>query len=66
MVGLIRTEDAAELLGLSPATLHHWRSRGEGPQFVKLGGAVRYRPEDLEKWIASRTVKPEQEINHQN
>lgn len=64
MTGLINTEAVAELLGLSPATLRLWRSTGKGPQFVKCGGAVRYRTEDLEEWVASRIVKPERGSIH--
>ena len=64
MIGLINTEAVAELLGLSPATLRLWRSTGKGPQFVKRGGAVRYRTEDLEEWVASHIVKPERESIH--
>ena len=33
---------------LSPRTLERWRWTGEGPQFVKLGGRVVYRLEDVE------------------
>ena len=34
---------------LSPRTLERWRFTGEGPQFVKLGGRVVYRFEDIEE-----------------
>jgi hypothetical protein len=33
---------------MSPRTLERWRFTGEGPQFVKLGGRVVYRLEDIE------------------
>lgn len=45
--------DASERLGLSVRTLQKWRLQGIGPRFVKLGHAVRYEPEDLEKYIQS-------------
>lgn len=32
---------------LSPRTLERWRWTGEGPRFVKLGGRVVYRLEDV-------------------
>jgi excisionase family DNA binding protein len=48
------TIEAAQYLGLQKTTLEAWRSRGEGPRFVKLGRAVRYRQSDLEAWIESR------------
>ncbi|MFO7856833.1 MAG: helix-turn-helix domain-containing protein [Paracoccaceae bacterium] len=33
--------------GLSHRTLERWRWRGEGPAFMKLGGRVVYRLEDV-------------------
>ena len=33
---------------LSERTLERWRFTGEGPQFIKLGGRVVYRLEDIE------------------
>ena len=35
---------------MSPRTLERWRFTGEGPQFVKLGGRVIYRLEDIEAY----------------
>ncbi|WP_375542729.1 MULTISPECIES: helix-turn-helix transcriptional regulator [Dasania] len=32
---------------MSEATLERWRSGGIGPIYVKLGGQVRYRREDV-------------------
>jgi Helix-turn-helix domain len=40
--------DLARRLGLSPRTLEGWRWRGTGPRFVKAGGRVLYRLEDVE------------------
>lgn len=48
------TIEAARYLGLQKTTLEAWRCRGDGPQFVKLGRAVRYRQADLDAWIDSR------------
>ena len=44
----------AAMLNLKPATLQKWRVEGRGPVFRRIGGAVRYRVEDVETWIASR------------
>ena len=48
---LLKTTEAAKIIGVSKATLETWRSRGGGPVFVKYQRAVRYRIEDLEKFI---------------
>jgi len=38
---------------VSEATLERWRSEGIGPIYVKLGGQVRYRREDVLEYEAS-------------
>lgn len=51
----LNTKQAAERLTLSPNTLEVWRCRGDGPPFVKLGRAVRYRASDLDAYVERRT-----------
>ena len=48
---LLNTRQAAEFLNLSPTSLVTLRCRGGGPEFVRLGRAVRYRMADLEAWV---------------
>ena len=50
---LLTTPQVSELTGLAVATLQNMRSRGqgEGPRFVKIGRAVRYRESDCLEWI---------------
>jgi predicted DNA-binding transcriptional regulator AlpA len=50
-VYLIGEREAAERLGLAVATLRRWRWVGRGPRFVKVGGAVRYDPADIDAFI---------------
>jgi hypothetical protein len=38
---------------LSTATIERWRSEGIGPRFLKLGGQVRYRLDDILAYEAS-------------
>ena len=42
--------EVAMRLGVSRFTLRAWRLRGHGPKFLKMGRAVRYRPEDVDEW----------------
>ena len=49
---MLDTKAAAEYLDLSPNTLNRWRWSGDGPIFIKLGNAVRYRIADLDAFIA--------------
>lgn len=51
---LLSVEDVARILGIPAKTLLMWRSRGDGPQSFRVGRYVRYRPEDIARWISSR------------
>lgn len=42
--------DLATRWNISHRTLERWRWTGEGPRFVKLGGRVVYRLEDIEEY----------------
>lgn len=48
---LMTASDVADALRVSEGTLRNWRSARRGPRFAKVGGAVRYREEDLTDWI---------------
>lgn len=50
------THQAAAVAGLAPGTLRKMRISGEGPRFLKLGRAVRYRAADLEEWLSARVI----------
>ena len=39
---------------ISPRTLERWRWTGEGPAFIKIGGRVIYRLEDVEAFEAEQ------------
>ena len=48
---LLNTDQAAQRLGLSPRTLERYRVTGEGPEYLKIGRAVRYTVSALERWL---------------
>lgn len=50
--------EVAERLGVSPFTVRAWRHKGQGPRFMKMGRAVRYRPEDVEAFKETALVDP--------
>ena len=50
--------EVAERLGVSPFTVRAWRRRGHGPRFLKMGRAVRYRPEDIDAYKEMALVDP--------
>ncbi|MGO2312769.1 helix-turn-helix transcriptional regulator [Brachybacterium tyrofermentans] len=47
----LATAQAAEYLSLPKGTLEVWRSRGEGPPYVRLGRSVRYRIATLDAYL---------------
>jgi predicted DNA-binding transcriptional regulator AlpA len=47
---LFTVSEAARWAKVSESYLNKARLTGEGPRFVRLGRAVRYRQEDLEAW----------------
>ncbi len=49
---LITAAELARLLRVSTRTLWRLRSAGELPEAVRLGGAVRWRLDEIKKWIA--------------
>jgi len=53
---LLREVDAAVYLGLAPKTLARWRWAGKGPEFHKLGSAVRYSVQELDLFISGAAV----------
>lgn len=46
--------DLANRWRLSHRTLERWRYYGQGPTYLKLGGAVVYRLEDVEAYEAAQ------------
>lgn len=48
---LITVEELSESLQIPVATLYRWRSRGEGPQGIRLGRHLRYRLGDVDRWL---------------
>ena len=56
---LLTPEETARLLGVTPGTLSIWRCSRRYPlAFVKVGGRVRYKLSDVEKFVERRTVVP--------
>lgn len=55
---LITQEELADLAGVAVGTVENWRyKQDEGPDYVKVGRLVRYRPSAVEKWLAANTVR---------
>jgi predicted DNA-binding transcriptional regulator AlpA len=53
---LLAPRDVAAVLGVTPHTLSKWRLAGRGPQYVRLGRAIRYREPDVAGYLAALPV----------
>lgn len=51
---LLNEHDVARITGLSVASVRRWRLLGQGPKYIKIGAAVRYKPEDVSAWLETR------------
>ena len=49
---LMDSREIAAYLKVSESTLSRWRSAGQGPPFLRLGGIARYRIDAVDAWLA--------------
>lgn len=50
--------DVARILNLSVVTIRNWRTRGRGPCYHKIGGVIRYDPDELRRYIEQCRMEP--------
>jgi excisionase family DNA binding protein len=53
---LLTARQVADMLGVSAETVLRWTRKGQLPAIRLPGGAVRFRPDDLDGWIAERAT----------
>lgn len=53
-MSLLTTKEAATAIGKSASWLNKSRMTGIGPVYLKVGGGVRYRQDDLEAFLAGK------------
>jgi hypothetical protein len=58
----LNTDQAAEYVGLSRRWLELARYRGDGPSYIKLRRSVKYRPPDLDDFMASNVRAPDKPL----
>ena len=51
---LLNEHDVARITGLSVASVRRWRLLRQGPPYLKIGSAVRYRRVDVASWLETR------------
>ncbi|MCC7419988.1 MAG: helix-turn-helix domain-containing protein [Planctomycetaceae bacterium] len=53
---LLTIKDLCMLVGISRRTIYRIRASGQLPAPIQIGGRVRWRPEDIERWLQTRDV----------
>jgi DNA-binding transcriptional MerR regulator len=56
---LWNSKEVSEVLGMSVKTICLWRSKGIGPAYMKVGGAIRYQPKDVFLYLENRRISTE-------
>lgn len=56
--------EVAARLGVSRFTVRAWRLKGLGPRFLKMGRAVRYRPQDVDEYERHALVETQARSDH--
>src|SRR3954447_20429119 len=54
IAALLNEHEVAQATGISVATIRRWRLFREGPKYLKIGTAVRYKPEYVPAWMDAR------------
>ena len=49
---LLTAEDLAERLQVDARTIRRWRRNGTIPKGMEIAGVLRWRPEEIEVWVA--------------
>jgi hypothetical protein len=65
MTDLLRPEEFAAMIGLSPRTIANWRSNGRGPKYLKLGPEPPAGKQDRRPVLYERDVAEHWATAHQ-
>ncbi len=57
MQSLLDTPALASELDASEPTIISWRRNGVGPDFIRVGRLIRYRREDVDRWLQEQTQR---------
>lgn len=50
-------DDLARMWQVSVGTIANWRTNKKGPEFVRIGGLVRYNPTAVQAWLAKQPTQ---------
>lgn len=53
----ISAGELADELNISIPTLARWRANKRGPKWIRVGRSIRYRRDDIYKWLKQRELR---------
>lgn len=53
----LSAKQVEEVYGLDAGTLANWRTKGKGPEYIKVGGRVLYMVDKLEAYLRQHKVR---------
>jgi len=56
-VQFLTPEDLSKRWQISIGTISNWRTNKRGPEFIRIGGLVRYSPEAVQAWENAQPTK---------
>lgn len=56
---LMSTRETAHYLGISPAAFYNIRAKKAGPDYIRVGRAIKYTRKDVDEWLERNKVKGE-------
>ncbi len=57
---MLTVQDVAVMLNVSPCTVYRLKDQLNGPRAYRVGHSLRFKPEDVAKYLESRKVAPVQ------
>jgi predicted site-specific integrase-resolvase len=59
---LLTPDEVAQKLQVHRNTLANWRSKGVGPTYTRIGGAIRYTDEAVLAYVSARLFLPPEQM----
>jgi predicted DNA-binding transcriptional regulator AlpA len=55
---ILREPEACRYIGMSIPWMRQARGRGDGPAYLRIGRAIRFRIADLDAWLEAHRIDP--------
>lgn len=56
---LLSIPGLAAFLDVSVQTVYKWRTNGTGPRGIRVGRHIRFRRQDVDRWLESQADNPQ-------